>query len=83
MAQEIEIPDRLSDKGFEGINIDKLNVELLNEKNKMRLSHAQHSMKRPELELDFLDQELRKSEVKFVDSTKAASRYGGLQIGDH
>ena len=86
MADGHEIPDRAKDKPLEGLSIDKLNAERLNEKNRNRLdrmSMHQYNRMRPERELDILDREISKSQSKFQDSLQPVSRYGGIKIGEH
>ncbi|CDW85289.1 UNKNOWN [Stylonychia lemnae] len=83
LADAMEIPDRPLDRPLQGINVDKINAERLNQKNQQRLNFYEQKVKQPEFELDFLDKELIKSSKKFEDAKYTPSRYGGLQIGEH
>eukprot|EP00347_Sterkiella_histriomuscorum_P019779 403340323 len=83
LADAMEIPDRPLDKPLAGINVDKMNVDRLNQKNTSRLNYYEQRVKQPEFELDFLDKEIMKSTKKFEDAQYAPSRYGGLISGEH
>lgn len=83
VAEAFEVPERPQDKPLAGLNIDRLNAERLNQKNKSRLNFYENRVRQPEFELDFLDKEILKSSKKFEDAKHAPSRYGGFQAGEH
>lgn len=85
LAQELEVPERHEEKLVGGFNYDKVNAERLNQKNENRLkpNYYEQRNKQPEYELDYLDKEIRKANMKFNDAKMAPSRYGGLASGEH